>query len=102
MAEYVPGKERDTSVADRVRPPRLYKVLLHNDHYTTMDFVVDVLCDVFGKSATEAVRIMLQVHHDGAGVAGVYPAQLAETKVGAVHDRARANGYPLRCSMEPE
>jgi ATP-dependent Clp protease adaptor protein ClpS len=67
-----------------------------------MDFVVDVLCEVFGKTTDEAVRVMLQVHEDGVGVAGRYPAQVAETKVCVVHDRARASGYPLRCSMEPD
>lgn len=83
------------------KPPQ-YKVLLHNDHYTTMEFVVDILEHVFQKSQTAAIQIMLDVHQNGIGTAGVYPAEIAETKVDRVHSMARDQGFPLRCSMEPE
>ncbi|MFZ5775783.1 MAG: ATP-dependent Clp protease adapter ClpS [Thermodesulfobacteriota bacterium] len=86
---------------EAIRPP-LYKVLLHNDDYTTMDFVVMVLESVFHKSPSEARRIMMNVHRQGIGVAGLYPRDVAETKVLLVHDLARRHEYPLRCSMEKE
>ncbi len=82
-------------------PPR-FRVLLHNDDYTTMDFVVEVLMRVFQKNETEATTIMLAVHNDGVGVCGVYTAEVAETKVDTVHRLAKAAGFPLRCSMEGE
>ena len=85
-----------------VEPPQMYRVILHNDHYTAMDFVVYILETVFRKPADEAVRIMLNVHENGTGTAGVYTAEIAEAKVAAVHRQARQHGYPLRCSMEPE
>jgi ATP-dependent Clp protease adaptor protein ClpS len=81
------------------RPPS-YKVLLHNDDYTTMEFVVEVLETIFGKSPAEAYRIMMSVHRNGIGVCGVYTHEIAETKVSLVHDRARERGFPLRASME--
>jgi len=82
-------------------PPR-YRVVLLNDHYTTMEFVVEILEQVFLKPHDEAVKIMLAVHGHGSGVAGVYVRQVAETKCAAVHRRARCEGFPLRCVMEPE
>ncbi|HEO71170.1 MAG TPA: ATP-dependent Clp protease adaptor ClpS [Candidatus Hydrogenedentes bacterium] len=91
-----------TRPREDLEPPPLYKVLLHNDHYTTMQFVVDVLEGVFSKPHDAAVRIMLEVHHGGIGVAGVYPAEVAETKILTVHAMAQEHGYPLKCSMEPE
>ena len=83
------------------RTPR-YRVLMHNDDYTTMEFVVQVLESVFRKEATEANQIMLNVHFRGVGVCGVYPYDIAETRVIRVHEMARGAGYPLRCSMEEE
>ena len=80
--------------------PRLYKVLLHNDDYTTMEFVIEVLESIFAKSPAEAFRIMMLVHEKGLGVCGVYPFEIAETKVSLVHERARRRGFPLRASME--
>jgi ATP-dependent Clp protease adaptor protein ClpS len=80
----------------------LYKVLLHNDNYTTMEFVVEILMLIFNKPPEEAARIMLNVHHNGIGVCGVYTFEVAETKVDAVHSIAREKGFPLKCSMEKE
>lgn len=83
---------------ERVRP---YKVLLHNEDYTTMEFVVLILMKFFHKSETEATHIMLSVHHKGQGVAGIYTKDVAETKVVQVQDFAKENGMPLRLSAEP-
>jgi ATP-dependent Clp protease adaptor protein ClpS len=83
------------------KEPNLYNVLLHNDDYTTMEFVVMVLMDVFHHKEEEAIRIMLQVHRQGVGVAGVYSYEIAETKVDKVIQLARKHEFPLRCSMEP-
>lgn len=80
--------------------PPLFRVLMHNDDYTTMEFVVHVLETVFRKSATEANQIMLNIHFKGVGSCGVYPLEVAETKIGKVHSLARSDGYPLRCSLE--
>lgn len=92
----------DTKSRQQVQRPRKYKVLLHNDHYTSMEFVVEILTRIFRKSEPESVEIMLHVHERGVGIAGVYPYAVAETKVENVHQSAEANGFPLKCSMEPE
>jgi ATP-dependent Clp protease adaptor protein ClpS len=84
------------------RKPELFKVLLLNDDYTTMDFVVEVLESVFHKQPAEAFRIMMAVHTQGKGLCGVYPFEVAETKVETVVERAREHGFPLRAAMEPE
>jgi len=84
----------------RVREPRLYRVVLHNDNYTTTDFVVKVIVAVFHKPAAEATRIMLDVHKKGAGVVGVYTFDIATTKVSQVHELARQSEFPLRASVE--
>lgn len=100
--------DRDENVVTETKPekklkkPTLYKVLLHNDNYTTREFVVAVLKEVFHKSETDAVQIMLHVHYNGIGVAGVYTFEVAETKIKTVEAAARDNGFPLRLSMEPE
>jgi ATP-dependent Clp protease adaptor protein ClpS len=86
----------------RVKKPPLYKVLLHNDDYTTMEFVVNVLMTVFHHQEPDAVRIMLHVHQKGAGVAGVYTYEVAETKADKVMRMAREHEFPLRASVEPE
>ncbi len=80
-------------------PPR-YVVLLHNDDYSTMEFVVDVLKRFFKKTEEEAVQIMLKVHQQGRGIAGVFHYEIAETKVVQVHEYARIKGFPLKCSTE--
>jgi ATP-dependent Clp protease adaptor protein ClpS len=94
----------DLATKDRtsVKNPKRYKVLLHNDDYTTMDFVVQVLVKFFRKSQTEATQIMLSVHHQGVGVCGTFPFEVAETKVMQVCEFAKSHGYPLKCTMEPE
>lgn len=94
------GSETVTRERVRTKRPRLYKVLLLNDDYTSMDFVVSILETIFKKSPAEAVQIMLQVHNDGRGLCGMYAKQIAEAKVELVHKRARAEGFPLRCMME--
>jgi ATP-dependent Clp protease adaptor protein ClpS len=86
----------------RVRPPSLYKVLIHNDDYTTMEFVVEILRRVFKKSFEEATMIMLNVHRSGMGVCGVFTYEIAETKVDMVSILAREKGFPLKCTMEKE
>ena len=86
---------------DVIEPP-MYKVLLHNDNYTTMEFVIEVLLYVFHKRVEEATRIMLNVHQQGVGICGTYPFEVAETKVDTVHLLAREKGFPLKCSMEKE
>ncbi len=99
-------RRREGEVAQKTRPktdqPKLYKVILHNDDYTTMEFVIAILESVFAKSPSEAYRIMMHVHTQGAGIAGIYPFEVAETKVVMVDERAREAGHPLRCSLEPE
>ena len=89
-----------TETKKKLKRPAMYKVLLHNDDYTTKEFVVQILQVVFSKEEAEAVQIMLHVHRKGIGVAGVYPFEIAETKVGLVDDLARSHEYPLKCSME--
>ena len=78
-----------------------YRVVLYNDDYTTMEFVVLVLMEFFGKTETDATRIMLEVHHKGQGVAGTYVRDIAETKAEMVQTHARAHGHPLKCTAEP-
>jgi ATP-dependent Clp protease adaptor protein ClpS len=89
-----------TETEKKLKKPPLYKVLLHNDDYTTKEFVVQVLQYVFHKEQTEDVQIMLHVHRKGIGVAGVYTYEVAETKVALVDSLARQNEYPLKCTME--
>lgn len=97
IEEKVASKTRE-----KVKRPSLYKVLLHNDDFTTMEFVVEILMSVFSKSPEDATRIMLNVHKRGIGLCGVYTYEIAETKVDRVHYLAREHGFPLRCSMEKE
>jgi ATP-dependent Clp protease adaptor protein ClpS len=102
------GTERQTGgeilerTKQQTRKPELFKVLLLNDDYTTMEFVVEILENVFNKAPAEAYRIMMAVHTQGQGLCGVYPFDVAETKVAAVVDLARRSGFPLRAAMEPE
>ncbi len=83
-----------------LQEPKMYRVILHNDHYTTMDFVVEILMVVFHKAAAEATKIMLDVHKKGAGICGVYTYDIASTKVSLVHNMAKRREFPLKCSLE--
>jgi len=99
------GREKNSQQSEektelRTGKPSRYNVFLLNDDYTTMDFVVNILNRIFGKNITEATQIMLQVHKKGVGLAGVYPKEIAETKVEAVHKMAGDNEFPLKCIME--
>jgi len=99
-----PRREGDVLTQTRrkvARPPK-YKVLLYNDDYTPMEFVVAILEDLFGKGPTEATQIMLAIHRTGLGVAGVYVQDVADTKVAAVHAAAEQSGFPLRAGAEKE
>ncbi len=104
MAEPYPEQRDDAGVEERTktRKPPLYRVYLLNDDYTTMDFVVQVLEEIFHKNPVEATAIMLLVHKQGRGLAGVYERQIAEAKIAAAHTKARAGGFPLKCTMEKE
>ena len=93
-------EEIDAETEKTPKEPPMYRVLLHNDDYTTMEFVVEVLQTVFHKSSMEATRIMLLVHRSGIGVCGIFTAEVAETKVELVLHLAKRSGFPLRCSME--
>ena len=94
------GVATETRTRQKLQRPKLYKVLLHNDDYTTMEFVVHALETVFLKSPAEAHRIMMQVHQNGQGVAGIYPWEVAETKAVKVSALASEAGYPLRATVE--
>ncbi|MCU0580894.1 MAG: ATP-dependent Clp protease adapter ClpS [Syntrophales bacterium] len=100
--EWEPGLFGDTEDQTELREPKLYRVILLNDHYTTMDFVVDVLVKVFHKPAVEATKIMLDVHRRGRGVCGIYTYDIAVTKVNRVQTMAKMREFPLRCTMEEE
>ncbi len=89
-------------IKEKITEPPMYKVLLHNDDYTTKAFVVEILTAVFNKSVEEATRLMWLVHRNGIGVCGVYPYEVAETKVNLVKRVARENGFPLKATMERE
>jgi len=100
------GRGIGTGIVTRTRPktkkPSLYKVLILNDDYTPMEFVVDVLEHIFQKNREEATQIMLHVHQKGVGVCGVYTYEIAETKVTQTVDYARKNQHPLQCTLEKE
>ena len=91
-----------TKAKPKTKRPSLYKVLMLNDDYTPMEFVVHVLERFFNKGREEATRIMLHVHHKGVGICGVYTYEVAETKVAQVMDFSRQNQHPLQCTMEKE
>ena len=89
-----------TRTRTQTKRPNMYRVLLLNDDYTPMEFVISVLQAFFNKDAQEATQIMLQVHHNGVGECGIYTYEIAETKVSQVMDHARKNQHPLQCIME--
>ena len=105
MPEF-PDSEHDgqvlTESETKLEKPKLFKVLLHNDDFTTMEFVVFILKQVFMRSDMEAVTIMLKVHTEGLGVAGIYPYEIAQMKSEKTMNLARAHEYPLLCTVEEE
>ncbi len=94
------GSEVKEKPKAKTKRPRLFHVVLINDDYTTMEFVVHMLEEIFDKGPAEAYRIMMEVHMRGRGVCGAYTLEVAETKVAAVHDLARGEGFPLRAGIE--
>ena len=104
MSRHAPDSELITAskTREKTREPSMFRVLLLNDDYTTMDFVIQILMLIFHKSMEEATRIMLNVHRKGVGICGVYTYEVAETKVDMVHALARENEFPLQCTMEKE
>jgi len=94
--------DRRTKERTRTKKPPLYKCILLNDDYTPMEFVVEILKQIFHKPHAEATRIMLHVHQNGMGVAGIYPYEIAETKVRSVEELARESQHPLKCVLEKE
>ncbi|MEO8798272.1 MAG: ATP-dependent Clp protease adaptor ClpS [Polyangiaceae bacterium] len=99
-----PKQDEETIVEERTKPvvPRRYRVIFHNDDYTTMEFVIECLIRFFRKTETEATHVMLTVHKSGSAVAGVYTREVAETKVEETMDYARESGMPLMLTAEPE
>jgi len=86
----------------KVKRPKRYKVLMHNDDYTTMEFVIEVLQIIFQKNKDQAEEIMLKIHNEGTAICGIYTYEIAETKIKQVEDKAKAREFPLKCSIEPE
>lgn len=103
MADFENDKDSDvvTRTRSKTRKPQLFKVLLHNDNYTSMEFVIEILEEIFHMQPAVATQVMLKIHREGQGVAGVFTKDIAETKVDQVEDRAIECGYPLLCTMEP-
>ncbi len=97
-----PGESVEIRERQETKTPAQYRVYLLNDDYTTMHFVVHILETVFHKKSVEATQIMLHVHKNGKGLAGVYTKEIAETKIATVHELAMQNGFPLKCDMEME
>jgi ATP-dependent Clp protease adaptor protein ClpS len=104
MTGFSSDESINTAVEEKikVKKPPLYKVILHNDDYTTMEFVVYILMDFFGKTRQDAIITMVDVHKKGRGIAGVYSKEIAEIKVYQVRQEADKNGFPLKCTMEKE
>lgn len=104
MGEEHPELEEEqlTDVEEETAEPPMYKVLLHNDDYTTKEFVVGILMSVFHKTMEEAVALMFYVHENGVGVCGIYPLEVAETKVKTAMGAARDSGFPLQLTLEEE
>lgn len=104
MSNNEPGRDGSGAVKEKTRSrrPAMYKVILHNDDYTTQEWVVHILKDFFNKSHAEAVHLMLTVHHSGLAVVGVYARDIAETLTEKVTAASRSAGFPLRVTCEPE
>jgi len=103
MSERTRREEKDDVLTrEKNEEPKKFKVLLLNDDYTSMEFVVWVLMTIFRHSQASATRIMLHIHNSGVGIAGIYSRDVAETRVAQVHEVAKEAGHPLQCTMEPE
>ena len=104
MGGDIPDREGETitGIEVEITEPPMFKVLLYNDDYTTKLFVVEILTAVFNKSQDEATRLMWHIHKNGVGVCGIYPLEVAETKILQVTELARENGFPLKLSLEEE
>ena len=102
MSQFVSETKGEVKSGKKVKEPSMYRVLLHNDDYTTMEFVVSILQNIFHRSKQDVTKIMLNVHNDGVGIAGVYSREICETKIAIVHELAKKNEYPLRCTLEKE
>ncbi len=87
-------------IEDQLKEPDMYRVILHNDHYTTMDFVIEVLIKVFHKNIEDATKIMLDVHKKGKGMVGVYTYDIAKTKVSLINQMSKSKEFPLKCTYE--
>jgi ATP-dependent Clp protease adaptor protein ClpS len=94
--------QSESDIIYGVDKPKRYKVLMHNDDYTSMEFVVDVLMNIFRKSEAEAVQLMHTIHNENYAVCGIYTKEIAETKIEQTTELARENGFPLKCTMEEE
>lgn len=96
------GKQFQSNQKERIklRHPKSYKVIMHNDDFTTMEFVVDVLTQIFNKSMAQACQVMMDVHKTGSGIAGIYPYDLAMTKAGIALSWAKEQGYPFKLTVE--
>lgn len=92
--------DEDVLLDNEVKEPRLFKVLMHNDNYTTMEFVITLLVDIFHKDAEQAANIMLSIHQKGIGLCGIYTHEVAETKISQVHDKAKQASFPLKATLE--
>jgi ATP-dependent Clp protease adaptor protein ClpS len=104
MSKNLPDRQDEpiAEIDEEISEPPMYKVLLHNDDFTTKSFVVAVLGAVFNKSPEEATHLMWQVHKNKVGVCGIYPQEVAETKMAQVTALAKENGFPLKTTMEAE
>ena len=99
VSEVLPGGIK-VAPEKKVKKPKMYRVILYNDDYTSMEFVVEILTTIFDKDEPEATRIMMDVHQNGHGTCGVYTLDIAMTKIKQVHFEARKEGFPLRCGYE--
>lgn len=104
MGDFEPDTKEKilTDIDEETTEPPMYKVLLHNDDFTTKEFVVHILVSIFSKTLDVATKLMWEVHRNGVGVAGIYPLEIAETKVNVVSMTARENGFPLQLTLEKE
>jgi len=102
MSENSPDIKERVDIEEEIKTPPMYKVLIYNDDYTTKEFVVEVLVSVFHKSRQSAITLMFSVHNNGVGVCGVYPLEVAETKVNVALAKARDHGFPLQLGLEEE